>query len=81
ATSSYFDLVIEPGEYAERYDEGVTTQRDDAVRVAPITLLSGDEVLDRGSARRELGYGQDDRVVLITLGAGNINDIGDLQNQ
>lgn len=76
-----FDLVIEPGEYAEHYDEGVTTQRDDAARVAPITLLSGDEVLDRESARQELGYGQDDRVVLITLGAGNINDIGDLQNQ
>lgn len=79
-SSEHFDLVIEPGEYAASYDAGVTAELEDASRVAPITLLSGDGVLSREEARAELGYGQDDRVVLITLGAGNINDIGDLQS-
>ncbi|MDZ5076983.1 hypothetical protein [Nesterenkonia sp. HG001] len=78
--AKFFDLIIEPGEFASDYDRGMTTNLTDAARVAPITLLSGDDVLSRTSARDELGYGQDDRVVLITLGAGNINDIGGLQS-
>lgn len=74
-----FDAVIEPGELAESYDVGPTTELQDAVKVSPITLLSEDDLLSRHEARRQLGYGQDDKVVLITLGAGNINDIGSIQ--
>lgn len=74
-----FDAVIEPGELAAEYDAGPTTALSDAVKIAPITLLSESDLLSRQEARRQLGYGQDDRVALITLGAGNINDIGSLQ--
>ncbi len=70
-----FDLIVEPGEYAASFDEGVTGRYDDAVRVAPVTVLDESECLSRDDARAELGIGQSERTVLITLGAGNINAI------
>lgn len=69
-----FDLVIEPGEAAAEYDQGPTARLTDAVRVAPVTLLGEDDMLPRHQARAELGIDQDASAVLITLGAGNIND-------
>lgn len=69
-----FDLVIEPGEAAAEYDQGPTSRLTDAVRVAPITLLGEDDMLPRDRARAELGIDQNTYAVLLTLGAGNIND-------
>lgn len=77
--SDFFDKVIEPGEFAAGYDPGPTTSMNDAETVAPVTLLSAEQVLNRVDARVELGYPQDQKVALVTLGAGNINDIGSLQ--
>lgn len=77
--SAEFDLILEPGEFAHTYDAGPTIHRSEAVPIAPITLLSGDGVLSRGEARRQLGYDDEEKIVLVTLGAGNINDIGALQ--
>jgi len=74
-----FDAVIEPGELAAEYDSGPTAQLHDAVTIAPVTLLSEDDLLSKFEARKELGYGETDKVVLITLGAGNINDIVSVQ--
>lgn len=74
-SASAFDLIVEPGEYAASFDEGVTSGYDDAVRVAPVTVLDEAECLSRADARVELGIGQIERTVLITLGAGNINAI------
>lgn len=74
-SASAFDLIIEPGEYAASFDEGVTTGYNDAVRVAPVTVLDDSECLSRDQARAELGIGQGERTALITLGAGNINAI------
>lgn len=75
-----FDLVIEPGEFAHSYDEGPTARRSGAAVVNPITVLATREILDRDLARVELGMSPDAKTVLLTLGAGNINDIGDLQD-
>lgn len=69
-----FDLVIEPGEAAARYDAGPTATMTDAVRVAPVTLLGQDDMLSRNHARAELGIEEGTFAVLLTLGAGNIND-------
>ena len=69
-----FDLVIEPGEAAAEYDKGPTAALTDAVRVPPVTLLGEDDMLPRDRARAELGIDQDTYAVLLTLGAGNIND-------
>jgi UDP:flavonoid glycosyltransferase YjiC (YdhE family) len=76
-----FDLVIEPGDYAAAYDTGATTRVDDALRVAPITVLNDHELLSRADARAELGLSGDGNHVLITLGAGNINDITGVQDE
>ena len=69
-----FDLVVEPGEFAAAYDRGPTAGRDDATRVGPITLVEPDQLLDREAARAELGIEGDAPALLVTLGAGNIND-------
>lgn len=70
----FFDLVIEPGEIAAAYDRGPTSRLRDALRVGPVTLLDADEAVDGSVARQELGLPLDRPVLLVTLGAGNIND-------
>lgn len=70
-----FDLVITPGESAADYDRGVTALTMDSTKVGPITVLDNSEILSREEARARLGLGNEDRVALITLGAGNINSI------
>jgi len=70
-----FDLVIEPGEVAGERDAGPTARRTDATRVGPITLLDAGDLLERAAARAELGMDPDGPALLISLGAGNINDI------
>jgi len=72
---SIFDLVVEPGEVAAAADHGPTARRTDAVRVGPVTLLDADDLLDRATARAELGMNPDAPALLLSLGAGNINDI------
>lgn len=73
--SSWFDLVIEPGEFAAAADRGPTVTRTDASRVRPITLLDRSDLLERAQARSELGIEQDAKAVLVTLGGGNLNDL------
>lgn len=78
-----FNDIIEPGEFAGSYDSGPTASRQEMniAKVDPVTLLSNEELLSKEQARRELGYGAEDKVALVTLGAGNINDIGALQTR
>lgn len=77
AKAPEFDLIIEPGEYAGEYDVGATSQDSKSVRVSPMTVISETEVLPRAEALAELGLVDDPetRYVLVTLGAGNINDL------
>ena len=70
-----FDLVIEPGELASSHDSGATAGRTDALRVGPITLLDAEEQVDREQAAAVLGVDPARPTALLTLGAGNINDI------
>lgn len=72
--SGTFDLVLEPGEAAASYDSGPTAIMRDSQKLAPVTLLRQADLLDRDEARRELGIPHDAFAVLVTLGAGNIND-------
>lgn len=69
-----FDLIVEPGEAAAAVDTGPTSRLSDARQVAPITLLDEDELFSRSAARQALGIAEDEHAVLLTLGAGNIND-------
>jgi len=70
-----FDLIIQPGEVAGASDVGPTSTLTDAHHVGPITLLDRAELLDRAQARAELGIPEDVTALLVTLGAGRINDL------
>jgi len=76
AKSSWFDLVMEPGDFASSADAGVT-RNTDRTMVGPITLLDTDELDTREQACAALGLDPDRRHGLVTLGAGNINSIHD----
>lgn len=84
ASRRFFDEIIEPGEYASAYDEGVTvTDRKDVHLVAPIIYQPGSapdqpSPFDRSAACQELGLDPADINVLVQLGAGRINDVGSL---
>lgn len=70
-----FDAVLEPGEFAAERDAGATrAQRASAVAVDPIVLCDRSELVDRRTARSELGLAAGGTAALVSLGAGNIND-------
>lgn len=83
ARAPEFDLIIEPGEHAGEYDVGATSQDSKSVGVSPMTVLSQSEVLSRAEALAELGLVDDPehRYALVTLGAGNINDLRTTQER
>lgn len=69
-----FDLVIVPGELGGGYEETLL----DGIRkihVPPVGLLEDDELLDRMRARLALGLPEAGRLVLFSLGPGNLKDI------
>jgi len=75
ARENSFDAVLEPGDLADDYDHGMTTQyRGRTRRVKPIRLLDPSEMLPRDEARHELGLSLDKPAALIQLGAGNNYD-------
>ncbi|MFE5294149.1 hypothetical protein ACFQ8T_18370 [Isoptericola sp. NPDC056618] len=78
-TASRFDLVIEPGDFAASMDRGATTTVSDALKVEPITVISSGEILGRDEARQALHLPLGNKLALVTLGAGNINNIVDMQ--
>ena len=77
AKAAWFDAVLEPGDFAWRYDQGVTMDAA-ATRVGPVTLTDTGEAEDRATARRALGLDSDAIVALVSLGAGNINSTSGL---
>lgn len=79
AAAEHFDLVLEPGEFAEEVDAGATVaRREQATRVGPILFLDDEELLARREAKEALGLDLGRSAVLVQLGAGNLNDITSL---
>ncbi len=74
--SGMFDLVIRPGELGDCRHEGLSAFGNPQLVVPPVCLLQEHELLDRQAARQGLGLGEG-RHALFSLGAGNINDLGD----
>ena len=71
----HFDAVIEPGDLAESFDRGLTTQYRDRTRpVGPVRLLDPGDMLGRDEARRALDLRPDGPAALVLLGAGNNYD-------
>ncbi len=73
-----FRLILEPGDWAQDADRGPTVAREDAIRLPPVLLLDDEALLDRADARRELGLDPERLNVLVSLGAGRVNDTQDL---
>lgn len=80
AKAASFDLVVEPGDYASAYDTGATRGAEGVLRVAPITVVSREEILGREEARDALGLPAEGEIALVTLGAGVINDTASAQD-
>lgn len=77
-----FDAVIEPGELAEGFDRGPTTeQRTFAHVVAPVLHVGPADRLPRAEARRRLGLPADATVIAMQLGGGNNYPLGDLPSR
>lgn len=70
--SPMFDAVIEPGEIAQTYDDGPTTDDlENTHRIAPVTLLHAEELLPRREAAADLGLSPDGCNVIVLPGALN----------
>lgn len=72
-----FDVVIVPGEMAG--DEPTPDAETNVVSVGPILLVDDIDVVDPVEAKLRLGLDPELDAVLVQLGAGNINNIGPLQ--
>jgi hypothetical protein len=73
--SSFFDLVVEPGDLARTGDDITDSETGNARTVAPVSLIEVIETLSREEARRELGLPSDATVALVTLGSGRLGDV------
>lgn len=71
--SRLMDLIIEPGDFAFEYDYGPTSKRDDAKRIAPITLYRSDFALSRAQARKLLGLDPSKPAVLVQMGTSTLD--------
>jgi hypothetical protein len=72
ARTPWFDDVLTPGEFAEAYDRGATSNAG-GVEVGAVTLLDTEELEDRDTARRVLGLPLDQRLALVALASDDIN--------
>ncbi|HEY6628586.1 MAG TPA: glycosyltransferase, partial [Acidimicrobiia bacterium] len=72
--SSFFDVVIEPGDLAAA-DLGPTAGQRNVMKVSPISLLEVIEPLSRDEARKALGLPLDREIALVTLGSGRLGDV------
>jgi hypothetical protein len=78
-TKRYFNHVIEPGDYASGFDQGLTaSDRLNVDQVRPIRYLDPSGQLTREDSCRVLGIEPDAVNVLVQLGAGQINDVDSL---
>jgi hypothetical protein len=75
-----FDLILEPGEFSERFDVGGSAGRD-AVRLAPILHVPPGETLAQDAARAELGLCEEAIHVGLMLGAGTNFDFSRMRAQ
>ena len=77
---SAFHAVVEPGELAGAYDAGLTVSHRGRTRmVDPIRLLDASDMLDRESARAEIGVQAEGLAVLVQLGSGNNYDYNEVR--
>lgn len=75
---SAFDLILRPGEVGSAFDVERATAPGRRVTTPPVTLLRSEELLSRNEAREALGLDGDGRYALLSLGPGNLKDVGSI---
>jgi UDP:flavonoid glycosyltransferase YjiC (YdhE family) len=73
-----FDLVISPGEIGSGFAVERERRPGHKVTTPPVTVLTRDELLGRAEARDALGLSRDGRYALLSLGPGNLKDVGEI---
>lgn len=73
--TSRFQLVIQPGEVGAVLPAAQVVNTQTTLAVPPVCLLDAAELYQRDQARRELGLPSDVKLVLFSLGPGNLKDI------
>lgn len=68
--SKMMDFVIEPGDFAARYDSGPTSLQNDALHIAPVSLFNKEFAFNREDAMKVLGLDTSRPAVLVQLGTG-----------
>jgi len=80
ARASTFDVIVEPGDYAQSYDRGLTTTAAGPfTRVSPLRYVT--TVKTRAEARQAFDLDPDAQIALVQLGAGRINDVGSMTSR
>jgi UDP:flavonoid glycosyltransferase YjiC (YdhE family) len=72
-TEPFFDAIIEPGDFAQRADQGLTAARPRKV-INPVSLLDVITPMGRGDAASGLGLDPARETALISLGSGALGD-------
>jgi hypothetical protein len=72
-TEPFFDAIIEPGDFAQRSDRGLTSSRQRTV-INPVSLLDVITPMERGEASAALGLDPTRKTALISLGSGALGD-------
>lgn len=73
--TSRFDLVIQPAEIGAELPAAKIEGRQTVLSVPPVCLLDDAEIYDRPLARQKLGLPAEGKLVLFSLGPGNLKDI------
>lgn len=69
--SHLFDMILEPGEIAQAYDDGPTVGRPETTYLQPVRLVDRGMQFNREAACREIGLSPDALNVLLMPGAQN----------
>ncbi len=78
----HFDKVIVPGDIIDQdMDELKEWPIDEIVLCPPLLSISRSDLAPRGELRARLGIPQEETVALVSLGAGEINNIRDLTDR
>jgi UDP:flavonoid glycosyltransferase YjiC (YdhE family) len=75
---SRFDLLIRLGEIGSGFVIEQAEMPGRKVTVPPVTVLRAEELFGRNEARDSLGLNREGRYALLSLGSGNLKDVGDI---
>ena len=78
---THFDKIVVPGDLIDaNMEELAKWPVDEIIMTPPMLSISRSELNDRGHLRSRLGIPLEDKVALVSLGAGEINDISSLRD-